>query len=228
MLFGDVTSAVSGISSALNAYNNKKATKYIARENRKIAEMQFEYNKEEISRAFDSNLRAVLREQANERVGAINEARTMLSNLNMNTGNLKNVDSESFEHDIKDKASKEIADNMIFMLDTQKLALDELVNTKIAQTYNLGLNYSNALSSINNREIALKEKYNSQMASGVMKTLMAAGGIYTSQKGTLGAEDTENNTSDLSFTEYDRDVITKNLKNFGIESYNPYKRNYGF
>ncbi len=228
MLFGDVTSAVSGISSALNAYNNKKATKYIARENRKIAEMQFEYNKEEISRAFDSNLRAVLREQANERVGAINEARTMLSNLNMNTGNLKNVDSESFEHDIKDKASKEIADNMIFMLDTQKLALDELVNTKIAQTYNLGLNYSNALSSINNREIALKEKYNSQMASGVMKTLMAAGGIYTSQKGTLGAEDTENKTSDLSFTEYDRDVITKNLKNFGIESYNPYKRNYGF
>ena len=228
MLFGDVTSAVSGISSALNAYNNKKATKYIAKENRKIAEMQFEYNKEEISRAFDYNLRAVLREQANERIGAINEARTMLSNLNMNTGNLKNVDSESFEHDIKDKASKEIADNMIFMLDTQKLALDELVNTKIAQTYNLGLNYSNALSSINNREIALKEKYNSQMASGVMKTLMAAGGIYTSQKGTLGAEETENNTSGLNFTEYDRDIITKNLKNFGIESYNPYKKNYGF
>ena len=48
MLFGNIVSSVSGGSSALNAYNNKKATKYIARENRKIAEMQFEYNKEEI------------------------------------------------------------------------------------------------------------------------------------------------------------------------------------
>lgn len=189
MLFGNIVSSVSGVSSALNAYNNKKATKYIARENRKIAEMQFEYNKEEISRAFDYNLRAVLREQANERVGAINEAKTMLSNLNMNTGNLKNVDSESFEHDIKDKASKEIADNMVFMLDTQKLALDEMINTKIAQTYNLGLNYSNALSSINNREIALKEKYNSQMASGLMKTFTGMGNMYMDYRGTLKSEE---------------------------------------
>ena len=184
MLFGNIVSSVSGVSSALNAYNNKKATKYIARENRKIAEMQFEYNKEEISRAFDYNLRAVLREQANERVGAINEAKTMLSNLNMNTGNLKNVDSESFEHDIKDKASKEIADNMIFMLDTQKLALDEMI-----KTYNLGLNYSNALSSINNREIALKEKYNSQMASGLMKAFTGMGNMYIDYKGTLKTEE---------------------------------------
>lgn len=192
MLFGNIVSSISGVSSALNAYNNKKATKYIARENRKIAEMQFEYNKEEISRAFDYNLRAVLREQANERVGAINEAKTMLSNLNMNTGNLKNVDSESFEHDIKDKASKEIADNMIFMLDTQKLALDEMINTKIAQTYNLGLNYLNSISSINNREIALKEKYNSQMASDLMKVFTGIGDMYMDYKGTLKTEE-ENN-----------------------------------
>ncbi len=178
-----------GVSSALNAYNNKKANKYIARENRKIAEMQFEYNKEEISRAFGSNLRAVLREQANERVGAINEARTMLANINMNTGNLKNVDSESFEHDIKDKTSKEIADNMIFMLDTQKLALEELVNTKVAQTYNLGLNYENALSSINNREIALKEKYNSQIASGLIKAFTGIGNMYIDYRGTLNSEE---------------------------------------
>ena len=192
MLFGNIVSSVSGVSSALNAYNNKKANKYIARENRKIAEMQFEYNKEEISRAFGSNLRAVLREQANERVGAINEARTMLANINMNTGNLKNVDSESFEHDIKDKASKEIADNMIFMLDTQKLSLDELVNTKVAQTYNLGLNYENAISSINNREIALKEKYNSQIASGLMKAFTGMGNMYMDYRGTLKSEEGKN------------------------------------
>ena len=151
--------------------------------------MQFEYNKEEISRAFDSNLRAVLREQANEKIGAINEARTMLANINMNTGNLKNVDSESFEHDIKDKTSKDIADNMVFMLDTHKLALDELVNTRVAQTYNLGLNYSNTLSSINNREIALKEKYNSQMASGLMKAFTEIGDMYMDYKGTLKTEE---------------------------------------
>lgn len=226
MLFGNVVSAISGVSSALNAYNNKKATKYIAKENRKIAEMQFDYNKKEISRAFDYNLRAVLREQANERVGAINEARTMLSNINMNTGNLKNVDTESFEHDIKDKTSKEIADNMIFMLDTHKLALDELVNIKVAQTYNLGLNYENALSSINNKEIALKQKYNQQMASGIVKATTAMINMFPSENST---EETEKiDSSDLSFKEYDKNFLTNSLGNFGIKAYDPYEKNYGF
>lgn len=226
MMFGNVVSAISGVSSALNAYNNKKATKHIAKENRKIAEMQFEYNKEEISRAFDYNLKAVLREQANEKVGAINEAKAMLANINMNTGNLKNVDAESFEHDIKDKTSKDIADNMVFMLDTHKLALDELVNTRVAQTYNLGLNYENTLSSINQKENALNQKYIQQMVSGIVKATTSMASLFPM---TDTAEETGNTSNyDLSFTEYDENVITKNLGKFGIEPYDPYKKNYGF
>lgn len=212
MLFGNIVSSVSGVSSALNAYNNKKATKYIARENRKIAEMQFEYNKEEISRAFDYNLRAVLREQANERVGAINEARTMLANINMNTGNLKNVDSESFEHDIKDKASKEIADNMIFMLDTQKMGLEELTNTRIAQTYNLGLDYEKALSSINIKENALNDYYNSKIAEGLTKAFTGGEKEYVRFAGTLNAEETDNENSSSNSNNF----LLKAMKNFNF------------
>lgn len=224
MLFGNIVAGISSVSSVLNAFNNKKATKKIAKENRKIAEMQFDYNKKEIARAFDYNLKSILREQANERVGAVNEARQMLAEINLNTGNTANVDSESFEHDIKDKTSKDIADNMLFMLDTQEKGINELVNTKVAQTYNLGLNYENALSSINNREIALNNYYTGQIANGLVKTGIAAGNIFSDYFDK--AEETGNN--DLNFEEYSSNYFTDSLKDFGIKSYDPYKKNYSF
>lgn len=216
-MFGNIVSAISGASTALNAYNNKKAAKKIANENRKIAEMQFEYNQKEISRAFNNNLRAILREQANDRIGAVNEARTMLSNINMATGNNANVESESFEYDIKDKTSKDIADSMVFMLDTHKMGIDDLTNTRTAQTYNLGLNYANALSSINNKEIALKQYYNQQIAAGT--------DIFSNFSGNTAENETDNN---FSFQEYGDDYLSKTLGNFGLQPYDPYKKNYGF
>lgn len=216
-MFGNIVSAISGASTALNAYNNKKAAKKIANENRKIAEMQFEYNQKEISRAFNNNLRAILREQANDRIGAVNEARTMLSNINMATGNNANVESESFEYDIKDKTSKDIADSMIFMLDTHKMGIDDLTNTRTAQTYNLGLNYANALSSINNKEIALKQYYNQQIAAGT--------DIFSNFSGNTAENETDNN---FSFQEYGDNYLSKTLGNFGLQPYDPYKKNYGF
>lgn len=219
-MFQEGVKGIMGLSSILNAHNNKKATKYIARENKKIAEMQFDYNKKEISRAFDYNLKSVLREQANERIGAVNEARTLLSNINMSTGNNANVESESFEYDIKDKTSKNIADNMLFMLDTQKAGINELVNTKVAQTYNLGLNYENALSSINNKQIALNQKYLQQTVNGIAD--IATAGMSAFQKYGGSAEETESNGS--TFMKYNSNAIS----NFGLQSYNPYKKNYGF
>lgn len=224
-MFGNIVSAISGASTALNAYNNKKAAKKIANENRKIAEMQFEYNQKEISRAFNNNLRAILREQANDRIGAVNEARTMLSNINMATGNNANVESESFEYDIKDKTSKDIADSMIFMLDTHKMGIDDLTNTRTAQTYNLGLNYANALSSINNKEIALKQYYNQQIAAGIMKTATAGTDIFSNFSGNTAENEIDNN---FSFQEYGDDYLSKTLGNFGLQPYEPYKKNYGF
>lgn len=226
----NMVQGTAGLSSILNARNNKKATKYIAEQNRKIAEMQFEYNRKEISRAFDSNLRSILREYANERSGAVSEARTMLANINMNTGNNANVESESFEHDVKDKAVKDIADNMVFMLDTQKLGIEELTNTRVAQTYNLGLNYENALSSINNKVIAANNYFNQKMASGVMDIATAGFGLFGNSG--LGqetsAESDSTGSNGLSFQEYDKDYISRSLGNFGIASYDPYKRNYSF
>ena len=188
-MFLEIAMGISAGSSILQGISGSKGAKHIARAERDIANMQYEYNKKEVNRAFKQNLESLMKDYANQRLNAVTEAETMLANININTGNKSNVEKESFEHDIKDKASKEIADNMIFMLDTQKLALDELVNTKIAQTYNLGLNYSNALSSINNREIALKEKYNSQMASGLMKAFTGMGNMYIDYKGTLKTEE---------------------------------------
>ena len=212
MIFGNIIGGVSGVSSALNAYNNKKATKYIARENRKIAEMQFEYNKKEISRAFRTNLKSILREQSNERAEAIKEADEILSQINMSTGNNANVDSESFEHDIKDKTSKDIADNMAVMLDTHKLSLDELINTKVAQTYNLGLNYENVISNINNREIALKNKYTEDMANGIIKAFTGFEKAYTNTKGSGDTtEDTESENSSGSDS-----LFKKAVKNFNF------------
>lgn len=226
---GNMVQGISGLSSVLNAYNNKKATKYIAEQNRKIAEMQFEYNKKEIARAFDSNLRSVLREYANERSGAVSEARTMLSTLNMNTGNNANVESESFEHDVKDKAVKDVADNMLFMLDTQNLGIEELTNTRVAQTYNLGLNYESALSSINNKVIASNNYFNQQMINGFADMATAGFKMFGDLSRETTAE-TDNTTGNdqLTFNQYDEDYISRSIGNFGIRSYDPYKRNYSF
>ena len=63
MLFGNIVSTVSGGVLHLMLITIRKQQSISPEKTGKIAEMQFEYNKEEISRAFDSNLRAVLREQ---------------------------------------------------------------------------------------------------------------------------------------------------------------------
>ena len=169
MLFGSIMGGVSGGLSVVQGLGGIKTTGKIADINRNIANMQYEYNKKEIDRAFNMNLKSVLREQASEKLGAMKEAKTLISNINLNTGNNKNVDNESFEYDIKDKTKKEIADNMLFMMDNHSIGRDELLNNKIAQGYNLELNYMNALNRIDKTESEMINKYTSMALSGLMK-----------------------------------------------------------
>lgn len=169
MLFGSIMGGVSGGLSVVQGLGGIKTTGKIADINRNIANMQYEYNKKEIDRAFNMNLKSVLREQASEKLGAMKEAKTLISNINLNTGNNKNVDNESFEYDIKDKTKKEIADNMLFMMDNHSIGRDELLNNKTAQGYNLELNYMNALNRIDKTESEMINKYTSMVLSGLMK-----------------------------------------------------------
>lgn len=169
MLFGSIMGGVSGGLSVVQGLGGIKTTGKIADINRNIANMQYEYNKKEIDRAFNMNLKSVLREQASEKLGAMKEAKTLISNINLNTGNNKNVDNESFEYDIKDKTKKEIADNMLFMMDNHSIGRDELLNNKTAQGYNLELNYMNALNRIDKTESEMINKYTNMALSGLMK-----------------------------------------------------------
>lgn len=169
MLFGSIMGGVSGGLSVIQGIGGIKTTGEIADRNRNIAKMQYDYNRKEIDRAFNLNLKSVLREQASEKLGAIKEAENVISNININTGNNKNVESESFEHDIKDKTKKEIADNMLFMMDTHSVGKDELLNNKIAQGYNLELNHMNALNRIDKTEVQMLNKYGSMITSGLIK-----------------------------------------------------------
>ena len=169
MLFENIMQGTSGALSFIQGIGGIKTTGEIADRNRNIAKMQYDYNRKEIDRAFNLNLKSVLREQASEKLGAIKEAENVISNININTGNNKNVDNESFEHDIKDRTKKEIADNMLFMMDSQALGRDELLNNKIAQGYNLELNHMNALNRINKTEVEMVNKYGSMITSGLTK-----------------------------------------------------------
>lgn len=222
---GNMVSGISGLSSVLNAYNNKKAMKYIANENRKIADMQFDYNKKEIERAFEYNLKAITREYANERAGAINEARQLFSQVNMATGNIANVDDDSYKNDLKDTAKNEVMANMLLMLDNQAGGLYDLTNTKVAQTYNLGLNYENAISNINNQEIAYNNYFNQQMVNGLVDIGTAGFKIFGDfNLGKNTSDETANN--DYSFNEYDSNYFSKSVSDFGLKPYNPYESLY--
>ena len=170
---GDVVQGMKGLSSILNAFSSQSAMKHISKHNKNIAKMQYQYNEKEVKRAFGTNLKALMREQVNDRIGAVKEAEQMLSSINLQTSNNKNVESESFENDIKDKVQSEISDNIAFMVDNEKLSLDALVNTKVAQQYNIGMNYDNMLSSINMRRINANKQATQQMVKGVEDIGMA-------------------------------------------------------
>lgn len=219
---------VNGIGMVHSAKKNKKTLNYISEENRKSAEIQYKYNKSEIDRAFNYNLKAIARDYSNERAGAVEEARQLLSQVNMGTGNIKNVESDSFENDLKDKVLNDITANMLVILDRQTAGIYDLSNTKLAQEYNLGRNLESTISNINLKQMQMNSVYNQQIQDGLMKVGTSALGFIDTLGGFLSSSNSTNNgeASDFSFYEYGPNYISNSMSEFGLKPYDPYEKLY--
>lgn len=153
VLLSTILGGVAGGASVLQGIGQARGAKHIARAERDIANMQYEYNKKEINRTFKENLEMNLKDQATQRLDALQKAKSVFANVNLSTGNNKNVESESIEHDLKSKTKNDLESNMQELVRDQFLNIRELVNTKVSQTYNVDLNYMSAMRRINNAEI---------------------------------------------------------------------------
>lgn len=193
-MFLEIAMGISAGSSILQGISGSKGAKHIARAERDIANMQYEYNKKEVNRAFKQNLESLMKDYANQRLNAVTEAETMLANININTGNKSNVEKDSFEHDIKDKASKEIADNMTSMVINQVNDISDLGLMKSSQQYQVDLNYGSAISRINQAKIEATRKAGFNILNGI--TTLGGLGIesYLKYKPT-GTTSTNNETA---------------------------------
>lgn len=165
-MFLEIAMGVSAASSILQGIGGKKGAKYIANAERDIARMQYEYNKKEVDRAFKQNLEDLMKDYANQELKLNEEAKTLLANININTGK-KNVDRDSYSKDVKNKAINEITDNMTAMVVNKINSIGDLGRGKAAQQYQVDRNYGSALSKINQAQIEANRKANFSIINGI-------------------------------------------------------------
>lgn len=204
MAISSVTSIFSGILGTRNA-------KKIAKTQKETAKMQYEYNKREVDRAFNDNLKDLMRNYATQKLNATEEAKTILSNINISTGK-KNVDEESFEKDIKDKTEKEISDNLTFMVADEIAAIDNLGLMKAAQNYQIGLNYESATSAINQQLIKTNRKNAQKVLDGTTQGVLQVANFMIDRMGEK--EISEESKNNLGFSAYDSDYFSKKISEF--------------
>lgn len=207
MAINSVTSIFSGVLGTKNA-------KKIAKTQRETAKMQYEYNKREVERAFNDNLKGLMRNYATQKLNATEEAKTMLSTLNINLGK-KNVEEESFKKDIKDKTEKEISDNLTFMVADEIAAIDNLGLMKAAQNYQIGLNYESASSVINQQLIKAKRQNAQKILNGMTQGVIQSSSFIMNDgfgEKTV-VEESDNN---IGFNAYDSDYFSKKISEFNF------------
>lgn len=169
--WGNIFGAGVGASLILNSANNKRASKYIASQERESARIQFEINKKEIERAYETNLQGMLKGFATQRLGLFDEAEKASSNLNIQLGERKNIDKEndSFKDDSKKMLESEVQENILAMMEQQNFSLRELINESTMQMYQTGMSLNSTISGINKNKIRADQQANSMLMSGIEK-----------------------------------------------------------
>lgn len=167
---GTIIGITAGASLILNGINNKKSSKYIAKQEREAARIQFEVNKKEVERAYKTNLEGVLKGFATQRADLIDTMEKASSNLNIQLGERKNIDKEndSFKDDSKKMLENEVQENILAMIDHQSFSISELSNQMSMQMYQVGTDFSSTISGINKNKIRADQQANAMIAEGIV------------------------------------------------------------
>lgn len=167
---GTIIGITAGASLILNGINNKKSSKYIAKQEREVARIQFEVNKKEVERAYKTNLEGVLKGFATQRADLIDTMEKASSNLNIQLGERKNIDKEndSFKDDSKKMLENEVQENILAMIDHQSFSISELSNQMSMQMYQVGTDFNSTISGINKNKIRADQQANAMIAEGIV------------------------------------------------------------
>ena len=168
--WGNIFGIGTGAVKIMTGIGNKKAAKYIAKQERETARVQYEVNKKEVERAYKTNLEGVLKSFAVQRAGLIDTMEKASSNLNIQLGERKNVDKEndSFKDDSKKMLENEVQDNLLSMIDQQRFSINELSNQASMQMYQVGTDFNSTISGINKNKIRADQQANSMIAEGIV------------------------------------------------------------
>ena len=199
---GTIIGITAGASLILNGINNKKSSKYIAKQEREAAKIQFEVNKKEVERAYKTNLEGILKGFATQRADLIDTMEKASSNLNIQLGERKNIDKEndSFKDDSKKMLENEVQENILAMIDHQSFSISELSNQMSMQMYQVGTDFSSTISGINKNKIRADQQANSMIMEGITKIAENAAGANGASGGSVAGGGNE-------------------VSNFGVETF---------
>ena len=126
---------------------NKATAKKIKGYQDEQAKMQYEFNKKEISRALEGNLRGVLSGYVSARENLEQEVMNVRSKLAFN--DIKNVEDSSIKSDSINKLNSEAKDKANIIAQNQMNEIDELQNQTNNYYYQSGLNFNKIQEGIN-------------------------------------------------------------------------------
>lgn len=162
----------------MGAYGSYKSAGTIASTERKMAELQKEYNQKEIEEKYKRDFMGMAETYTEKRALMIKEAAGVASTLNTVTANAANVDNEfnSFRSDSLSKLDSDFISNLNEITSEQIFNMRELSETRINSELNNDLQLNNMMTNISSKQLqsesnavnkALMGAYNS--ASQLMK-----------------------------------------------------------
>lgn len=156
-----------GATQVISGIGTMRSAGKVASEQRKIADLQYGYNKKEVERAFETNLEGLAQSYTKEMSSLFSNAEKTISQVNIGLGK-KNVESESIENDINNELESDIQEAVLALVDSKKFAFDELANQKSAQLYQIGSDYAMAIGKINSDYINARSQAFGQIIGGAL------------------------------------------------------------
>lgn len=126
---------------------SKESAKTISKEQKEQAKLQHQFNKDDIKRALEKNIRGALEIYSINQNNLVSEVKKIKGQSAFN--DIKNVEESSIKHDINSKISQEALENSRNIMNTQTHDIEEIIHKNYIENYNAGTNFNKTIEGIN-------------------------------------------------------------------------------
>ncbi len=126
---------------------SKKSAETISKEQKEQARLQHQFNRDEIKRALEKNIRGALEIYSTSRNNLVSEIKKVKGQVAFS--DIKNVDESSIKHDTDSKISQEALENARNIMNTQSHDIEETIHKNYLENYNAGMNFNKTIEGIN-------------------------------------------------------------------------------